>query len=154
MRYSTEPFVWLPHLNLIYLFKSDQVSLSLNKNKMKADSLHCFQVLFLRLKTGEKSMCNSPMLWSGCVDMLTLGCQRALRTPGLHEFPSEWTDLSWVVKAGAYNYRVAAVPLLKQGLLLHQTFPYQFFNYLWLMSTLGTVSDTHIILFPDVSSRN
>lgn len=154
MRYSSWTICVFPDHDLVCLFTSNRMSLSLNKNAMKVNSLHRFWVLFLWLKTGKKPTGSSCRLLSGCVYTFTMGRQSALRTPGLHEFPSEWTDLARVVKAGAYNYRVAAVPLHKQGLLLHQTFPYQFFNYLWLMSTLGTVSDTHIILFPDVSRRN
>lgn len=50
----------------------------------------------------------------------------ALRIPGPHEFPCEWTYLAWVVQAGAYNYRVAAVPLHKQSSYYNKPSPTSF----------------------------
>lgn len=144
----------LPDHDLLCLFKTNQIGLSLNKNKMRAYSLLFFHVLFLKLKTGENNMGNSPTLSSLAVLHVHLGISDGPEASWAPWIPI-WMDIfglsgqSWSLQLSG-----GCSPSSQAGLLLHQTFPYQFFNYLWLMSTLGTVSDTHIILFPDVSSRN
>lgn len=144
----------LPDHDLVCLLKTNQIGLSLNKNKMRANFLHLFQVLFLTLKIGEKPMGNSPTLWSLAVLLVHLQISDGPEDSWAPWIPM-WMDIfglsgpSWSLQLSG-----SCSPSSQAELLLQQTFPYQFFNYLWLMSTLGTVSDTHIILFPDVSSRN